>query len=254
MRLKNLSMVNLVHTNFNECNLEINNDCNVLVNEFLTDKVRINVTANKRVNVLFFTSNNSKCSFDVVLEENAYLNFDLILMNDDTNNKMNFDLVGEYAELNVNILSLAKNAKKDIDINVNHLARETRSNVVNNGISFENGKNYFNVCGTIKPNMKNSDVRQITRGLILSPSGECVANPILLIDYYDVKAYHGATIGKISDDDLFYLMSRGLTKNEAFMLLINGLLEPFVKDIADEIIKEEIMKAYHAYFSGDVYE
>ena len=147
-----------------------------------------------------------------------------------------------------------KNAKKDIDINVNHLARETRSNVVNNGISFENGKNYFNVCGTIKPNMKNSDVRQITRGLILSPSGECVANPILLIDYYDVKAYHGATIGKISDDDLFYLMSRGLTKNEAFMLLINGLLAPFVKDITDEIIKEDIMKAYHAYFSGDVYE
>ena len=49
-------------------------------------------------------------------------------------------------------------------------------------------------------------------------------------------------------------MSRGLTKNEAFMLLINGLLAPFVKDITDEIIKEDIMKAYHAYFSGDVYE
>ena len=246
-------MNNLVYKNCNECNLDIQNDVNIVVNEFSSDNIKINVNANKKAKILYFTSKNSKCTFDVVLEENAYLNLDLILMNEDTINNMNFDLVGEYANLNVNILSLAKNAKKDINIEVNHLARETKSSVVNNGISFENGKNYFNVTGTIKPNMKNSDVRQITKGLILSPSGECIANPILLIDYYDVKAYHGATIGKISDEDLFYLMSRGLTKNEAFMLLINGLLEPFIKDINEEI-KEEIMKAYHAYFSGDVYE
>ena len=83
---------------------------------------------------------------------------------------------------------------------------------------------------------------------ILDPTGECLAEPILLIDYYDVKAYHGATIGKISDDDLFYLMSRGLTKEEAFMLIINGLIEPFVKRIHDESIKEETMKAYYAFF------
>ena len=116
------------------------------------------------------------------------------------------------------------------------------------GISFENGKNHFKVNGIIKPNMKNSDVRQITKGLILSPTGECLAEPILLIDYYDVKAYHGATIGKISDDDLFYLMSRGLTKEEAFMLIINGLLEPFVKNLNDESIKEEVMNSYYSYF------
>ena len=96
--------------------------------------------------------------------------------------------------------------------------------------------------------MKNSDVRQITKGLILHPTGECLAEPILLIDYYDVKAYHGATIGKISDDDLFYLMSRGLSKEEAFMLIINGILTPFVKDLNYDLVKEEIMRAYYAYF------
>ena len=96
--------------------------------------------------------------------------------------------------------------------------------------------------------MKNSDVRQITKGLILDPTGECLAEPILLIDYYDVKAYHGATIGKISDDDLFYLMSRGLTKDEAFMLIINGLIEPFVKNVHNEEMKNEIMKVYYTFF------
>ena len=99
--------------------------------------------------------------------------------------------------------------------------------------------------------MKNSDVRQITRGLLLSPTGACLAEPILLIDYFDVKAYHGATIGKINDDDLFYLMSRGLTQNEAFMLVINGLVEPFVKGLSNDSIKAKILSAYEDYFRGE---
>ena len=192
--------------------------------------------------------NKSNVNLNVIVNENANLKIDIISMNNQTADSYNFDLVGEYSNVEVNVLSLAKNAKKDFSFHVNHLAPETKSSVSNYGISFQNGKNNFKVNGIIKPNMKNSDVRQITKGLILDPTGECLAEPILLIDYYDVKAYHGATIGKISDDDLFYLMSRGLTKDEAFMLIINGLIEPFVKRIHDESIKEETMKAYYAFF------
>ena len=64
--------------------------------------------------------------------------------------------------------------------------------------------------------------------------------PILLIDEYDSMANHGAAIGKMSDDELFYLMSRGLSKEEAFMLIINGIIRPFVNNIIDEKLKEEI--------------
>lgn len=235
----------------NSNNLVFSENSNLIINEFLDENLDIVVEENIKGKILLFTSKNTKCSFNVLLKENASLDFDLIFLNEDSNNSFNVELNGEYANFNLNILSLAKNAKKVFDINVKHLARETKSSVVNNGISFENGKNVFNVNGIIKPNMKNSDVRQITKGLILSPSGECVANPNLLIDFYDVKAYHGATIGKVSDDDLFYLMSRGLTKNEAFMLVINGLLEPFIKEIEDENIKNSIMNAYFSYFKGE---
>ena len=244
-------MNNLVHTNFNECNLVLNESSNYIINEFLCNELNISAKENTSTKILLFTSSNTKCNFNIELKENASLNIDLIYLNNECENNINANLTGEYAVLNLNVLSLAKNAKKTFDITISHLARETKSSVTNNGISFENGKNIFNVTGIIKPNMKNSDVRQITRGLILSPSGECVANPNLLIDFYDVKAYHGATIGKISDDDLFYLMSRGLTKNEAFMLVINGLLEPYIKDITEENIKNSIMEAYFSYFSGE---
>ena len=235
--------------NFEEINLDLNhNDNYIIVTDFEFDNINLNVVRDSKCNVLLFSKMKSSVNLNVVINENANLKFDVISMNNETSDHYNFDLVGEYATLDMNVLSLTKNAKKEFKYFVNHLAPETKSSVSNYGISFENGINNFKVNGIIKPNMKNSDVRQLTKGLILHPTGECLAEPILLIDYYDVKAYHGATIGKISDDDLFYLMSRGLTKDEAFMLIINGILNPFVKDLNDEMIKEEVMGAYFAYF------
>jgi Fe-S cluster assembly protein SufD len=235
--------------NFEEINLDLNhNDNYIIVTDFEFDNINLNVVRDSKCNVLLFSKMKSSVNLNVVINENANLKLDVISMNNETSDHYNFDLVGEYATLDMNVLSLTKNAKKEFKYFVNHLAPETKSSVSNYGISFENGINNFKVNGIIKPNMKNSDVRQLTKGLILHPTGECLAEPILLIDYYDVKAYHGATIGKISDDDLFYLMSRGLTKDEAFMLIINGILNPFVKDLNDEMIKEEVMGAYFAYF------
>ena len=239
----------IILNDFNEINLEFKEDLNyIFVIDSNSKDIKFTVNNNVNAYVVLFSKENSNVNLKVEINENANLKIDVISMNNQTNDVYNFDLVGEYATLNMNVLSLAKESKKEFLFYVNHLARETKSTVSNHGISFVNGKNHFRVNGVIKPNMKNSDVRQITKGLILQDGGECLAEPVLLIDYHDVKAYHGATIGKISDDDLFYLMSRGLSKDEAFMLIINGLLEPFVKNITDETIKEEIMNAYYSYF------
>lgn len=239
----------IVVNNLDAVNLELSqNSSYIILSDFENDSVNITINKDVSADIILFSKIKSKVNLNVKINENAKLKIDVISMNNSTQDEYNFDLIGEYAEVNVNVLSLAKEAKKEFIFNVNHLARETKSTVSNNGISFKDGKNYFKVNGIIKPNMKNSDVRQITKGIILEPSGECLAEPILLIDYHDVKAYHGATIGKISDDDLFYLMSRGLSKEEAFMLIINGLLEPFVKNISNETIKKEVMNKYYSYF------
>lgn len=243
------SQMNSVLNNCDVINLNLENNANhIIVTDCDKEDININLARDINASVVLFSKVKSKVNLNVTINENANLKINVISMNNQTNDVYNFDLVGEYANLDMNVLTLAKHAKKEFVFNVNHLAPETKSSVSNAGISFEEGKNYFKVNGRIKPGMKNSDVRQLTKGLILAPTGECLAEPILLIDYYDVKAYHGATIGKISDDDLFYLMSRGLSKEEAFMLIINGLLEPFVKDLKDEFIKEEIMNAYYSYF------
>lgn len=219
-----------------------------IIKNFLNDSINMNINEGSKTHVIYFSHKAEKVSINAKLDAYSELNIDIILLGQDANNTYLFDLLGSEANLNVRILSLAKNCKKDFDITVNHLAKYTKSKVSNYGISFENGHNNFNVIGKIEGNMTGSDVSQITKGLILSPSGECLAKPILLIDYYDVKAYHGASIGKVNDDDLFYLMSRGLTKNEAYMLVINGLLEPFITDDLDEETKNEIISSYKKYF------
>ena len=251
MALKVLLMSNeikpvIIH-NDSQINVDFKENGNyIIVTDFDKNDITFNVLDNVSVNVVLFSKIKSNVNLNVTINENANLKINVISMNNSTTDIYNFNLVKEYATLEMNVLSLAKEAKKEFIYNVNHLAPETKSSVSNYGISFENGINNFKVNGIIKPNMKNSDVRQLTKGLILHPTGECLAEPILLIDYYDVKAYHGATIGKISDDDLFYLMSRGLSEDKAKELIIMGFIDRFREELPMEYAVElnSLLKNY----------
>lgn len=76
----------------------------------------------------------------------------------------------------------------------------------------------------------------------MDDTSSVISKPILYIDEYDVVANHGASIGKMSDESLFYLMSRGLSKTEAFLLILEGIVSPFLRQISDETIKNQIEK------------
>ena len=253
--LLNKRLMNNLEILSNKNNLAIdvnkNTDKSLIITDYTGSEITINCKENSHTTLLYFSKKEEIIKLNAKMLADSMLKIDFILMNDNIDDSIEVELNGENTECNIRVLSLAKNAKKDIHINVIHNAKYSTSFVSNYGISFENGVNNFIVSGKINSEMKDSDVRQITKGLILDPTGRCEAKPILLIDYYDVKAYHGATIGKISDDDLFYLMSRGLSKKEAFMLVINGILEPFIKNITEEKIKNEIMFKYQDYFKGE---
>ena len=208
----------------------------------------IEIGENHQAKLLYYSKTEEEVTINVVLKKDAILDFDFVLLNQNSRIELNVDIVGEGANLEVGCLSLAKESNKYFNVNVIHNAPNSNSVVSNAGISFKEGHHNFNINGTIKEKMAGSNARQLTKGLILDETGSCKALPILYIDNYDVKAYHGASIGKISDEDLFYLMSRGLKKLEAFMLVINGLLEPFIKKIDDDELKSEIISQYLTYF------
>lgn len=231
-------------------NLSLKNDYYEMINDG-RDLCNITLEESQKLKILYFSRLDKDLTLNFDLKENAQLNIDFILMNNNGKLNLNVNLNGAFSRTNIRNLSLVKDGNKEFNAAIYHNAIATDSEVANSSISFDNGHNVFNITGKILKDMKDANARQLTRGLILGENASCKALPILLIDYYDVKAYHGASIGKINDDDLFYLMSRGLSRKEAFILIVNSLLEPFLKEIKSEDLKVMINDQYLNYFEDE---
>ncbi|HBG32706.1 MAG TPA: hypothetical protein DEG42_01825 [Acholeplasmataceae bacterium] len=153
--------------------------------------------------------------------------------------KMHVDLIGEGAEVKMRVVAVSSDDNKQtIDVLIIHKAPNTFGDMTNIGIANKRGRILLNGVEKIEKGMKHANAFQTLKGIIMSDQAIVEVNPILLIDEFDVKAGHGATIGKIAEDALYYLRSRGLTQREAEKLIINGFLKPVIDEIDDEPLKE----------------
>ncbi|MCD4827372.1 MAG: SufD family Fe-S cluster assembly protein [Acholeplasmataceae bacterium] len=156
--------------------------------------------------------------------------------------KMHVDLIGEGAEVNMRAVAVSSDDHKQvIDVLIVHKAPNTYGNMTNIGIANKQGKIILNGVEKIEKGMKNANAFQTLKGIITSDQAVVEVNPILLIDEYDVKAGHGATIGKIEEEQLYYLQSRGLNRKEAEKLIINGFLQPIIDEIDDEPLRDRFV-------------
>lgn len=108
-------------------------------------------------------------------------------------------------------------------IKVNHLKDNTHSELFNHGVNVGNNKLDFFVEGIVPKESEKCICNQENQIINMS-DGKSTICPNLLIDNYDVDSNHSAYIGKFSEDKLFYLMSRGISFDEANRLLLNGFL------------------------------
>lgn len=122
-------------------------------------------------------------------------------------------------------------------IEVNHNAKNTLSQINQKNILNNKSKGIFYSKSTIKKNSSNSQAHQNNNNLILSHNSMVHSNPQLMIYNDDVQCSHGSTTGKIDDDALFYLRSRGINLHNAKQMLLNA----FLNDIIDNIKNEEII-------------
>jgi Fe-S cluster assembly protein SufD len=155
-------------------------------------------------------------------------------------------LIEPYAKATVKTVALTnqtQNAK--FEQTLEHLAKDTEGFIENYGVSSDESCLVFEGVGKINKGMKHSVARQSNKGIILSKKARLDANPLLLIDEFDVVASHGAAIGQIDEAQLYYLMSRGLSKLEAERLIINGFLSPILSALDSEAIKNTFMESVH---------
>jgi Fe-S cluster assembly protein SufD len=156
--------------------------------------------------------------------------------------KMHVDLVGVGAEVKMRAVAVSSDDNiQNIDVSITHKAPHTFGDMTNIGIANKRGKIVLNGVEKIEKGMKQANAFQTLKGIITSDLAIVEVNPILLIDEFDVKAGHGATIGKIEEESLYYLMSRGLSRMEAEKLIINGFLKPVIDEIDDEPLRERFV-------------
>jgi len=112
--------------------------------------------------------------------------------------------------------------------NVRHRAVKSLSNIQNAIVANDASRIKFDIYGTIDKTMEKSQCFQHSKGILLGEKSWIEVDPKLIINEFDVEAGHGAAIGQINQDEVYYLLSRGLTETLAKRLIIQGYTDPFI--------------------------
>ncbi|MBD5605981.1 MAG: SufD family Fe-S cluster assembly protein [Candidatus Eremiobacteraeota bacterium] len=134
----------------------------------------------------------------------------------------------------------------DIETETVHAAGNTTSNTVVR--SAGNGRGQGRYLGNIKilPEAHGADASLRDDALLLSATAHIDSVPALEIAANDVKAFHGATVGAISDEEIFYAESRGIERSQAERMIALGFFEPAVSRFPTETLRAEIRTALEA--------
>ncbi len=144
-----------------------------------------------------------------------------------------YNITTENITINANIYNNAKldfylmtitDKKITNEVNVYHQNKNTTSNVICHGISYDKGDLKFSVNGYIKKGMIGSICNQSSR-IINLDEGKSLIEPNLFIDEFDSIANHSAYTGPFDEKSLFYLETKGISRKEAFNLLLNGFMK-----------------------------
>jgi Fe-S cluster assembly protein SufD len=102
----------------------------------------------------------------------------------------------------------------------------------------------------IRKDAQHSDAYQANRNLLLSPKAHADSIPKLEIEANDVRCTHGATMGQVDADQLFYLQSRGFSPKDAQDTLVHAFFQPVIDRIALPQVREQIHEAIDAELTG----
>ncbi len=158
---------------------------------------------------------------DAVLARNAqYRRIDLELGAALSRHELNVRLEGDSAQLTANGVLLG-NGRRHIDtrLGIEHIARDTSSEMVWRGVAANRSRVVFHGGIHIRAGADGTDANLSNKNLLLSADAEIDTQPTLVIDADEVKAAHGATVGQLDANALFYLRSRGLAADQAQQLL-----------------------------------
>jgi len=148
-------------------------------------------------------------------------------------------LMGEraYGET-LSIAFAGKGQHQDTGAKMIHLAPNTTSKVTSKSVSRLDGRSTYRGLLHVAKGATNVKATVRCDALLLDDTSRTETYPYMEINQEDATITHEATVGKIGDEQIFYLMSRGFNEEEALTLIVNGFMEPFTKELPMEYAVE----------------
>lgn len=168
-------------------------------------------------------------------------------------NEIRVAVEGEGAECFVNGGSLVRGRQhSDITTEIDHRVPHGHSAQVIKSVVDDRARSVFQGRVVVAEKAQKTDAHQSNRNLLLSPRAQADAKPELKIFADDVKCSHGATVGDLDRDALFYLLSRGIDPASARRLLIEAFVGDLLDRIGDEAIRADVSRRLSAWLASDV--
>ncbi|MCM8537324.1 MAG: Fe-S cluster assembly protein SufD [Lentisphaeraceae bacterium] len=146
------------------------------------------------------------------------------------------------------LYAIRNNQLADNHTAINHNSARTYSDQLYKGILDDRSRGVFNGKVFIARDAQQVDSSQMNKNLLLSQSARVDTKPELDVYADDVKAAHGAAIGQLNDDELFYIQSRCISKEAAMAMLVHGHMEEIIAKVKSEAIRQYLDELYLTLF------
>ena len=164
-----------------------------------------------------------------------------------TKNFSEIDLDGEGSTAKMSGFFFANGEQHlDHDTQQNHNAAHTTSDLLFKGALRDKSRSVWQGMIYVAPGAQKADGYQANRNLVLSRGARANSIPGLEILADDVRCTHGATVGQLDEEQIFYLMSRGMPREESEKVVVDGFFDPVLQRIPFEGVRERLKRAIEA--------
>lgn len=246
---ENINLTNNIIVNATKkCKLYIVYKSNTNKECFHNGVIKINALENAKIDVVVVNTMNKNSNnfeaYENIIESNASVNYTIIDIggkNSITNYYSN--ILGEKAKNDLKTIYLgAENNIKDLNYIAELRGKQSFIDIDVQGALSGNAKKNFKGTIDFKKGCKKAKGNENEFCMLLSKKARSIALPMLLCTESDVEGNHSTASGKVDNQELFYIMSRGLSYNEAVKLIVKARFNKILSRIEDEDLRNEIIE------------
>jgi Fe-S cluster assembly protein SufD len=228
------------------------------MDEFRTEsEMNISVEKDSRVNIVVMQNEHNKSShkvkFNITLERGSYLRMNIVTLHGGLlENEIEAKLAGENSQCELNGIYLV-DGKQEIrtTVNMHHLVPRCYSRQLFKGILDNESKAFFVGKINVAQDAQKTEAFQANHNLLLSRQAKVYAQPQLEIYADDVKCSHGATSGRLDENAMFYMRSRGIGAAEAKLLQQIAFVYDVLEKINNEQLRQRLQDLVESRLRGE---